>query len=407
MAENRPPPQHGDGAEKSLERRIRAYHWVRLLAELPDRLAGSAGEREAAERVFAWMREIGFDEVAEQAVPGGPRPGLRLALPAGLGAVGVAAGGIAGLVLTGLALLCFRREQRQGHEMLSRLLPASDSWNVVARIGSQRPRRRVVLSASIDAPQAGWIFSRPLATRLGRGGALAACERALFAGCGVALASALGASGALLAAAQAGLALGLLGAAGLALQWGLSRAGPGGGDASGVAALLTCAEQLAAQLRDDAELWIVAAGAGHTGARGLLAFLDAHPDWQSDRTLLLHFDRVGGGALHYLSSEGVLSRCVYPPRLRELARRLAEGGAFADVTPADFTGETDARRAVSRGLDALCLVALDPDGAPHRDHAPDDVSEDLDMGTVVRAADFAAAVVAAAWRGESDPLAIV
>ncbi|HEY5659007.1 MAG TPA: aminopeptidase, partial [Myxococcota bacterium] len=49
--------------EKTLERQIRAFHWVRLLAELPGRVAGSPLEREAAERVESWMREIGLEEV--------------------------------------------------------------------------------------------------------------------------------------------------------------------------------------------------------------------------------------------------------------------------------------------------------------------------------------------------------
>ena len=56
-----------------------------------------------------------------------------------------------------------------------------------------------------------------------------------------------------------------------------------------------------------------------------------------------------------------MARTPYPPRLRELARRLAQGGGFADVTPRDFVGETDAGLLARRGMDALCLVALEED----------------------------------------------
>ena len=404
------------GAEpegKSLERQIRAFHQVRLLAELPDRRAGSAGEREAARRVFDWMGDLGFDEMAEQAVPGEPRSGLRLALPLGLSAAGCALGGIFGLALAGAAAFAFRREERAAKRALSALLDAPDSLNVVARAGSRQPRRRVVVSACLDAPQAGRI----LPDRLGRalrpagGGPLVWCERLLVAAVVVAAASALGASGGLLAAAQAAVALALLVGAAAALEWAFAPASPGASDASGVAALLACAEQLHAQLRDDTELWLVAAGSGHAGARGLAAFLDTHPEWQSERTLFVHFDRVGGGALRYLASEGVLARTEYPPRLRELARRLAEGGAFADVSPVDLAGRTAARHGARRGCSVLALVALEEDGAPRGDRdragAEGDVAESLDLQTVVRAADFAAAVIVAAWRGESDPLAIV
>ncbi|MGH0032418.1 MAG: M28 family peptidase [Myxococcota bacterium] len=401
-----------DAPEKSLERQIRAFHWVRLLAEIADRRAGSAGEREAAERTAAWLGEIGFQEVALAPVPGAPGPGLRLALSLSLAALGCLLGGLPGLLLAGAALVSFRREERRGRPGLSRFLPARDSLNVVARAGAQRPRRRVVLSASLDAPQTGRIFGGGWVRRLGLrrpegGGALAACERGLQAAVVVALAGALGAGGGLLAGVQIGVGVGLVLAAGLALQWATAPASPGANDAAGVAAMLTCGEQLLAQLRDDAELWLVAGGAGHAGARGLSAFLDAHSDWQSERTVFVHFDRVGGGTLHYLTSEGALERTVYPPRLRELARRLAEGGGFADVTPADFAGHTDGGELARRSLHALSLLALEEDGAPREDHSERDLPDRVEMETVIRAADFAAAVVVSHWRGDSDPLAVV
>jgi hypothetical protein len=401
-----------EAPEKSLERQIRAFHQVRLLAELSDRRAGSADEREAAQRVSAWMHEIGFEEVALSPVAGAPAPGLRLALSFGLGALGCLLGGVTGLAVAGAALWSFRREERRHRRGLSRLLPAPDSLNVVARAGAERPRRRVVLSASLDAPRMGRIFTSDLARRLSprlRPDAtpLAGCERALQLSVVAALAGVLGASGGVLVGVQTALAVALVLAAGAAFQWATAPAGPGANDASGVAAMLACAEQLLAQLRDDAELWLVGAGAGHSGARGLASFLDAHADWRAERTLLVHFDRLGGGALHYLDSEGALERTPYPPSLRELARRLAEGGGFADVTPFDFVGETDGGEIARRGLHGLCLVALEEDGAPREDHGALDVPDRVDMEGVIRAADFAAAVVVSHWRGESDPLAVV
>ncbi len=415
VSESLPPePPAGPPAdiEKSLERQIRAFHWIRLLAELPDRTSGSAGEREAGARVLSWMQDTGFEEITEQRVPGSARPGARLALSFGLGALACALGGITGLLLAGLALTSFRREERRGRPLLSRLLPARDSLNVVARTGARRPRRRVVLSASLDSPQAGRVFSHRLARALrqpgpGERGALVWCERGLAAGLVLCAASALGASGALLVAAQVGLVAVLLLAAAFSLEWALARPAPGANDASGVAALLTCAEQLAAQLPEDGELWLVAAGAGQNGGRGLAHFVEAHGDWRPERTLFVHFDRLGGGALHYLTSEGALERTSYPPRLPELARRLCEGGGYQDVTPCALVGETDARQLAARELHALSLVALDDEGVPRADHALDDAAAELDIQAVVRAADFGAAVVVAGWRGESDPLAII
>lgn len=61
--------------DKSLERQIRAFHWVRLLAELPGRLAGSPAEREAAERIGAWLSDVGIEEASQEAVRSRPALG--------------------------------------------------------------------------------------------------------------------------------------------------------------------------------------------------------------------------------------------------------------------------------------------------------------------------------------------
>ena len=67
-------------AEKTLERRIRAFHWVRLISAVPERCAGSPGEREAGERVAAWLRELGFEDVTQRDVAAGPDPARSIAL---------------------------------------------------------------------------------------------------------------------------------------------------------------------------------------------------------------------------------------------------------------------------------------------------------------------------------------
>lgn len=402
----------GAGEGKTLERRIRAFHWIRLLAAVSDRRAGSAGEREAAERVESWMREVGLEDVGPFEAVAEPEIASSLALHGALAALGCALSGWIGLALVGLALSSFRRDRIAGRPMLSRWLRRPSARSVLGRAGAREPRRRVVLSASLDAPPAGGIFPASAHQSFGirRLAALPParlCERGLQAAAWIVAASLLGASGALFSALQWGLtaALGLGVAA--ALRWRRAATGPCANDASGLAALLTCTEQLLPQLCDDAELWVVAGGGGAAGAAGLREILDRHPEWSSDRCVLLHFDRVGGGALHYLRSESAYARSEYPTRLRELARRLAEGGAYREVTPIDFVGETAARLPAARGLHALALLSLDPDGAPRGDRDEADLPESLDMETVVRAADFAAAIVAAGWRGDSDPLAIV
>ncbi|TMA34394.1 MAG: Zn-dependent exopeptidase M28 [Deltaproteobacteria bacterium] len=400
--------------EKSLEREIRAYHWIRLLAELSGRFAGTDQEGEAARRVESWLRDLGFDEIGFASVASRARTGWAWAAHFVLAALGCALGGVAGAVLAGVAALSFRREAGGGAPLLSRLFPARDSQNVTARVGSIRPRRRVVLTAPLDAAPASELFAGRLAafgasSRAGRPprGLAALPTLLLDASAIVSAAAALGAEGtlALVARAVAGglLAIGAIAAA----RWATASGSAGANDASGVAAMLSAAEQLAAQLPPDVELWCAATGAEHTGARGMHALLEAHPEWRAENTAFVNFAWVGGGALHYAISEGELARTHYDTSLLELARRVAASGSYGAVTPADLAFDTAARLAARRGPHVLSLVALEPDRLPRGFRARGDDPAQIDTELVVRAADFGSCVVSAYLRGDAEPLAYV
>jgi hypothetical protein len=401
--------------EKSLEREIRAFHWIRLLAELSGRFAGTDQEGEAARRVESWLRELGFEEIEFASVPSRPRPGWVWAAHFLLAALGCAIGGVAGVLLAGAAALSFRREAAGGAPWLSRVFSARDSQNVVARVGSTHPRRRVVLTAPLDAAPASAWFGVQLAARgaaAQRGdraprGLAALPARLLDASALVTAAAALGADGVVALAARAVvgavLALGAL----AAVRWACSSASAGANDASGVAALLSAAEQLAAQLPPDVELWCAATGAGQTGARGMHALLEAHPEWRAETTAFVNFAWVGGGALHYVCSEGELARAYYPTSLRELARRIAASGSYGAVSPAEVAFDTAGRLAAQRSRHVLSLVSLEPNGLPRGFRARGDDPAQLDTELVIRAADFGCCVVSSYLRGDAEPLAYV
>jgi len=408
------------GREKSLERRLRAFHWVRMLAELPGRLAGSEGERAGALRIQEELHEIGFEEVRTEAVASRPRVGWVLGLHMGLAALGCWLGGAPGVLMAGLAAWSFRREFRGGRPLLSRWLPAPESVNVVGRAGAERPRQRVVLSAHIDVAQAGWIFSEESANWFagraqarvdGAGpppGPHALPEWLVLAAAALALASWLGAGGLLVGLVRFLLGAGLAVGAGLTLQWAAARPSPGANDnASAVAAMLTCGEQLLASLPEDTELWVVGTGAEEVGCCGMTAFCREHADWPRDASFFVNFECVGGGALHWVRSEGTLVKTVFPPLLTELARRVAASGAFGELTPVDLMAATDGHVPARLGFASVSLIALEANGVPRHYHREGDTPEALDMDTVVRAADFGAAVARVALRGEAGPIAIV
>jgi hypothetical protein len=339
-----------------------------------------------------------------------------LALHGGLALLGCLWGGLPGVVLTLLAAWSFRREYRQHQPFLGKLLPAPDSVNVIGRIGAEAPSRRVVLSAHIDAAQAGWIFSRQtadrfadLAGRRGDGpppGPLALPRALLIGAVLLAVAAWLGAGGPLLDLLRAVLVIALLAIVAVSLQWAMARGTPGANDnASAVAAMLTCAERLAGELPEDVELQIVGTGAEEVGCCGMRGFVERHANWPLESTYFVNFECVGGGLLHFIRSEGVLAKVHFPPILLELARRVAASGAFGEVTPTDLLASTDGHVPAERGYPSLSLITLDPNGVPRNYHRVEDTVDGIDTEMVVRAADFGAAVTTAALRGEADPIA--
>jgi len=399
-----------------LDHESRAREWIRTLTQFKDRFAGTPSERQAAEQVGEWMRTLGMQDVAIRPAPGGPRAGFALALHAAIGALGCFWGGMIGAALALSAAWSFNREVRHGGVFLTRLFHPPESVTVEGRSGAQTPTRRVVLSAHVDTAQAGWIFSPSLADRFARlnlavrradgqpPGPHTVPEALLIVGALLALGAWFGAFGFIHGLARASTGVALLVTCGLGLQWALSPGTPGANDnASAVAAMLLCGERLRDLLPPDVELWLVGTGAEEVGGGGIIAFLDRHADWSRDNTFYINFECVGGGTLHYIASEGMLGKVNYPPLLLELARRVAAGGAFGDITPTDLLAGTDGHVPAERRYPALSLISLEANGVPRHYHRTDDTVEGIDLGTVVRSANFAAAVAEAALSGAAGP----
>jgi hypothetical protein len=397
--------------QSSSEREQRARDWIRALTDLPDRFAGTPVERAAAERIGEWMKALSARDVTLEPAPGAPRAGFVLALHTGLALFGLWVGGFLGMLLTGAALWSFRSDLRHRRPRLARLLPAAESVNVCGRIGATAPRRRVVLSAHIDTAQAGVLFAASvadrfaaLASRLRRGdgpptGPLAFPEALVVAAFALALASWMGAHGALMALLRFLVEIGLALNTGLTLQWAWSPPTPGANDnASAVAAMLTCAERLAPELPDDVELWMVGTGAEEVGLCGMHGFVGQRAAWPTESTYYVNFECVGGGTLHYIRSEGLLAKTQVPAALNEIARELAASGEFGAVTPADLLAATDGNVPATRGYPTLSLISLEANGVPRNYHRVDDTVDAIDTAMVVRAADFGAAVAGAALR---------
>lgn len=404
-------------ATPSTGREARAGEWIRLLTAIPARFAGTASERTAAERVAEWAQQLGAREADLTPVPAPPKAGAVLALHLGVAALGLYIGGFLGAALALTASVSFHCEYRRHIRVLSRLLGGTQSVNVIARMGSEKPARRVVLTAHIDTTQAGWLFSAGVADffAMFSGGTRKDGEPPMgpivFPEIGVhvaavlAIAGWMGAHGFLFWLISA-VTLGILVFGTVAtFQWATAPPTPGANDnASAVAAMLTCAERLLPAVPDDVEIVCVGTGAEEVGCIGVRRLIDSHPEWQPDSTYFVNFECVGGGALHWVRTEGLLTKGGYPPMLIDLARRIAAGGKYGEITPTDLMAATDGHVPADRGFPTLSLISLLPNGVPLNYHRLDDTADAIDTSIVVRSADFGAAVACAALAGQAGPI---
>ena len=403
-----------DPSEKTLERQIRAFHWVRLLSEIPTRPGGAAAAAEAAHRIEAWLREIGIEEVENR--PAGDRAStaLSVALHLGLGAVACVLSGLLGSALAGFVAVSFHREAR-GRPLLSRWLPTLNLQNVIGRVGATSPSQRVVLSARIDAaarPSCWESVARWMAERIPYGrrrldpdvvpGTL------LWLGAASLLVGWLGADALLVRGATALIGLGLAAGTVLTLLW--DRVGTSSSRqlrASAAAAMLTATEQLLAQLPEGVELWMVGCGGERFGGAGLRSFVEAHTDWPVEASYFVHFEPVGRGPLHYDCGAGSSARSDASPTLLELARRVSESGVFGELSPSDRFESSEVGIAADAGFPTLFLVAQTDAPAGRGEQPERGAPGAVDMPTVIRAADFGAAAARAALRREAGPIAIL
>lgn len=390
----------------------RALEWIRQLTHFLPRYAGTASERGAAQAVSRWMTDVGLEPGDVQSVAAAPRAGYVVALHAALALLGLRHGGIVGAACCAVAAWSLLSETRRRKRVLSRLLAAPDSVAVVSRHGARIPRRRVVLSAHIDAPQAGLLFSRQAADLFasiavafrgkgGPSGPMRIPELAVCASLVLVVARGVPFLGTIAAILSPLVMLTLLVMCLLALQWAWAAPSPGANDnASAVAAMLTCAERLLPELPEDVELWVVGTGAEEVGCCGMRAFVEQREAWPKDTTYFVNFECVGGGQLSFIRSEGVAGRVEYPTSLLSLAERVAATGGFGSVTPTELLAGTDGHVPARLGYPTLSLISLEANGVPRNYHRLEDIVEDIDSEVVIRAADFGAAVALAALRGD-------
>jgi len=367
-----------------------------------ERPSASDGERQAAESIAGWLRELGCRAEVEQesahggywwpiglantaaalaalsALRAGGREGWRAPL-ARAGATAVATAAAAALWDDlGHGRRWFRRA----------VLPRRPTWNVVAHAGERSAARTVVLIAHHDAAHSGLVF-HPALGRLGPRIAPRAHERsshtlpilyAVWLGpVMIALGSLLGRRG----LARAGAALALAASAAM-LDIGSRAVVPGANDnLSAVGVLIAIAAALRERPVEGVRVLLVSTGSEESFSEGMQAFLERHgAELDHASTEFVCLECLGGAHLIVLEGEGMLRMRDYPPAMREA---LADAAAAAGVRirrGLRTVAATDAVIALRAGYRVVTLASVEDTKLPLNYHWPSDRPEALHWQTI-------------------------
>ena len=273
------------------------------------------------------------------------------------------------------------------------------SQNVVSAGARPDAPGRLILMAHYDAARTGYVFSNaskrirrlPERIRVGLG------PFRLFFWLGLApLLPILGARMAgfdatWLNAVQAIPTIILIVAGFLLIDIALSDIVPGAYDnASGVAAVLSAAEELTANPPENLDVWIVLAGSEESFCEGSRAFVRSRRK-ELDRatTAFVNVDSVSFGEVAYEISQGPVISLPHDRQLIELCEALSDAGAGDGARPIRHPLLDDALPARLRRLRAITLRTTDEAGnlAPWY-HTHDDVPDRVDAEALTRATDF-------------------
>ncbi len=363
----RPPASEGER---------RAAHWV------ASRFQNAGLEPELEEFSFypdywsVWAAHMALALAASYIGLGGRRRGLLAAL------------------LGGVTALSFWGDASARFHWLRSLFPARPSYNVLARLRNPGGRRVIVFCAHHDAAHTGLLFHpairRWLAARSPEGTEPFPIGRLPFWGllCAAAgsVARALGLGPRLaFAIGQPGRAI-CVGTALIMANMARSPASPGANDnASGVAAALALARELADGPPNGAEVWFLSTGCEEGLGGGMRAFLERHQhELAGRRPFFVCLDALGDERLLYATAEGLVSRFPYHPEAISVARRVAREPEFRDIEPLPAAYFSDTVVPTHHGFPAIFVGSQASQYYQPDWHWSTDVPENVDLAAVER-----------------------
>jgi hypothetical protein len=172
-------------------------------------------------------------------------------------------------------------------------------------------------------------------------------------------------------------------------------------NASGVATVLSLADELAGAEPEELDVWVVLAGAGDPLATGMRSFMRSHRDeLDPEATWFISIEAVGAGDVRFETSQGPVVSYGMASRLTELGAAIAD----ADAERGDPIGASPLRSGAGSGslpaviarYPATTITCREPGRAePAAAHTARDVPDALDPEALERAHRFALELIRA------------
>jgi Peptidase family M28 len=379
---------------------------IRELCSFEERGPGTDAERRAASALVGRLRGIGRRADIEPFFCH-PQYAVVHLIHAALGIAGSLVATIepaAGFALVLFAAASTYLDLNTRFYLVRSLLFRRVSQNIVSPGNRPDAPARLILMAHYDAARTGYVFSKaskrirrlPARTRLALG------PFRLFFWVGLApLLPILGARMAgldatWLSAVQAVPTVVLIIAAFLLIDIALSEIVPGAYDnASGVAAVLSAADELTTDPPANLDVWVVLTGSEESFCEGSRAFIRSRRK-QLDRanTYVLNVDSVSSGGVAYEISQGAVISVPHDRLLVEFCEALATAGAAdGGAMPIRHPLLDDALPPRIRKFRAITLRTTDATGnLATWYHTHDDVPERVDSAALGHATDFVVAL---------------
>jgi hypothetical protein len=366
--------------------------WLRARLEELERIyrpSASDGERRAAEWLVGQFRALGAEARIEAADAHG-----TYWWPLGIGTALGALGGLAalrgrrvlGAALGALGAAGIASDFPPHQRRLRAPLPKRTAYNVVCEIGDPDAARTIVVSAHHDSAHSGLVFHPALpkiADRLGLIEGVETSPPLMAPVIGGPLLVALGALTNIRALTRLGTLLGV-GATAAMAEIGSRKVVPGANDnGTAVVSLLALARRLAESPVPGVRVILLSAGAEESFSEGIKAFGKRHfAELPTDGTFFLCLESTGSPHLLVLRGEGFLKMYDYPARALELLDSTAEELGIWLFPNLRLHNGTDGLEPLAAGYETAVIAGCDDLKQPANYHWPNDLTENLDIGSV-------------------------